>query len=135
MIAIIKIAVALAFLALAIGITQVVKSGRRTVLIPIASWRENSITRHKRLANLALWLALTAVVLTETMVRFQGGFKSNWLFPIHLGFALPSLILIVTLRFFLTGLKNPRWHRRVAYTLVILFTGTLTTGVKLLFFS
>lgn len=87
---------------------------------------------HKRVTNTAFWLALVAVVMTETFVRLRGGVEANALFWIHLCLAIPFLVTLAILRFWLTGLKKPTTHRKLGYLCMFLFGGTLITGLTLL---
>jgi len=98
-----KLAVVAAGLVLTWRIYQTMKYGRRAARLPFG---EAEFYKHKRYANQSFWTAVVAVVITEIAVRFLGA-SHDWVFWVHLiFFASPCLLLLVILRFWLTGLKN-----------------------------
>jgi hypothetical protein len=88
---------------------------------------------HKSLATSALTLTVILVVLLEIAVRFGTAVPRGNLFAVHLGFALPFIVSLVSLRFWLTGLRYGKAHRYVAYGCLSAFAGTLLTGIWLMF--
>ena len=90
---------------------------------------------HRNYAHRVFWLALTAVVATEEFVRLNGGVQNWRLFFVHLSFAFPFLVSLTLLRFWVTGVKDARKHKRLAYFCLSQFVGTLVTGIILIFLS
>lgn len=92
-------------------------------------------TGHRRYATTATVIAVVAVVATEIFIRLHGGANGGPLFLIHLCFAIPFFLTLLTLRFYATGTRSPRVHRILAYSCCAAFVGALSTGAPLLFFK
>jgi len=93
---------------------------------------EADLSLHRQWANRSFWLSLLAVLLTELTVRLQGGVKNSDFLPIHLAFAVPFLVLLIMLRFWLTGVRSSMVHRWLAYACLAAYLGTFFTGFYLL---
>ena len=91
------------------------------------------LENHENHAKLLCWVTCGAIVLIELMVRFHGGLHLNPIFPTHLLFAIPFFASLVAMRFWATGLKDPRFHRLLALICLANFLGTITTGAILLY--
>ena len=91
------------------------------------------LTQHNRVAKNTFYLTLVAVAITEIFVRLNGGSTAHLILFIHLGFAAPFLCALAYTAFRHTGLKRPRTHKYFAYTCVLLYIGTLISGLTLLF--
>lgn len=94
--------------------------------------RRNVITKHVRHAGWSVWVTLGAIVAIESLVRLSHPSIMTRLFEVHLGFAVPFLITLLTLRFYLTGSRNGSLHRVFAYGCLIAYGGALITGSILL---
>ncbi len=129
-----KALVIAAFLVVAYFLGRTIRYGRR-----IAKQRRNgeelggSFARHKRYANQTFISTVVAIVITEVVVRLNGGADLTPLFAVHLSFALPFFILLTIARFWVTGLKSPRHHKKIIYSCLACFLGTLATGSVLLY--
>lgn len=97
--------------------------------------REDVKREHVWCAGFTLWSLIFAVLFIEIKVRL-GGFadRATWLILTHLFFAIPFLCALLLLRFKITGTKNLALHKKIAYTSIVLFVGTIITG-SLLFFN
>ena len=98
------------------------------------------LKKHKIWTTVAGVLMVVSIFITEIVVRFHN--KSilqtheghDLFFRIHLyGFAIPSGLLFLFLKFLMTGEKNKRRHRFWAYVMLFWYLCTLFTGFKLLF--
>jgi uncharacterized protein (DUF983 family) len=89
---------------------------------------------HKSAVNQALVVTIILIVLVELLVHFSPDLNTpSWLFRIHLLFAIPYLLLLIALRFWISGDKNPKAHKPLGYTTVAAYSGTLITGIAMLF--
>ncbi len=88
---------------------------------------------HKTYARCSLISTLILVILIELKVRMSGGAHLDWLFIVHLCFAIPFLLSLVGLNYRFNGLRS-NYHARIAYTCLVLFVGALATGVPFLKF-
>lgn len=91
------------------------------------------LTEHEWNAKVTCWITLAVVVITETFVRLNGGSGGSTLFWWHISFAAPFLTCLWYVAFRHTGIRRPKTHRYFAYTVVVLYVGTLFTGLSLLF--
>lgn len=87
------------------------------------------LAEHRFFANVAVWVTLVAVLLTEWYVHTHPG-PRHPLFLFHLfGFAAPYLLLLLIQRFWITGLRFPKAHKPLAYICAVAFAGTFITGL------
>ncbi len=137
---IMKCLITLAFLILGSLLYATAKNGRQAASLsrsntddPGISWACMLTTLyHQQLAKYSFLTSLFAVLLTESYVRLNGGVHNKGLFHIHLGFALPLFAILAVLRFWLTGLSNPRQHKTLGYICLASYVGTVVTGLILL---
>ncbi len=88
---------------------------------------------HRRYATLTFWVTITAIILTEGMVRVGGGIRGpGTLFGVHIILDAIFLGSLITNRFVVTGLKNRGVHRFFAYTCLVSYGGVFVTGFILL---
>jgi hypothetical protein len=94
------------------------------------TWKSSRrLSDHKSWANLSFWSTVVAILVTEGMVRLNGGVTLDPLLAIHLGFAGSFLALFLSLRFWITGLKKRRLHKVMGYTCFAVYTVTFATGM------
>ena len=91
------------------------------------------LSEHKVYARSTFYLALIAVVITEGYVRLSGGSQAGVFLFVHLALALPFLTTLALMVFKYTGLRNRHIHKRLAYSCLVLYIGTILTGFSLLF--
>jgi hypothetical protein len=79
-------------------------------------------------------ISTLAILLTEYMVRKNGGTQGSVLFWIHLPIALSFWLLqgILLLRIWFPIFQAPMLHRRMAYSCIGLYLGTFVTGIMLI---
>lgn len=95
------------------------------------SLRNEAITHHVLWANRSLGAVLGAVLLIEIAVLLAGSGEHRDILPYHLPFALTFLLLLVLLRWWITGATYPRLHKVFAYTCLGCFVAVLGTGIYL----
>lgn len=91
----------------------------------------HAIFAHRDIARKTLFATLFAVIITEVMVRVNGGVQDLHLFWVHIAFAAPFLLLL-TIQQWLTGFRTPMIHKALGYSCLVTFVGTLVTGGMLL---
>lgn len=117
-----KLAIISISLLLIWSMSRTIFTGRR-----VQAQRSGLVLRHRTYGYCTFVLTLVQIGLVEASVRTAGGASVDALLFCHLAFALPYLLtLLLLLRF--TGNRSPR-HGRLAYTCVVLFVGTIITGV------
>lgn len=85
--------------------------------------------QHKRVANHTLLATVFLIFSIETFSYFSiGSMTGTGLFVVHMFFAVPFLLLLITLRFWITGVARRRLHKPLAYTAAGCFLGVLITG-------
>lgn len=122
-----KIIVFLGFLSVLYSLARTVWAARRSL--------EPGLPNHRRWATTTLCLALFSIVMTELFVRFNGGVQDKQFVIFHLSLAVPFFLSLLTLRFFMTGIKDPFIHRILAYSCLGFFLGTFVTGIVLLWYA
>jgi hypothetical protein len=106
------------------------------VLVCLAlSWKNaKRLAVHKKWTTFSVVGTLVAVGLTEAMVQFSiATDPRSTLFWVHMCFALPFLVLLLVLRFWMTGVHNVKVHRPMGIGVMALYGGTFLTGMTLLF--
>lgn len=122
-----KIAVLTAFVLIGVMLYETWRHARAQ------SARAASLSTHRRLGRKTLAATLAAVVLTEVLVRSNGGLKQDiLLLCVHFVFAAPFLLLLIGQQW-LHGFKMPTLHRVLGYSCFVLYTGTVTSGSVLLY--
>lgn len=92
---------------------------------------ETLIMFHRGLARSIFALLAVFVVLIEIAVRLTTHVRYDTFFVVHFSFAIPCFAGIAALNFSLDGLKY-EYHGRLAYATLVLFTGTVLTGIPLI---
>jgi hypothetical protein len=87
---------------------------------------------HQWSAYVFLSLFVAYIFAIEIHVRTIGGSVIDRAFCIHLGFAIPTLLLSLGLVSKFNG-KQSRYHRLLAYMTGFLMIGTNVTGIPLIF--
>lgn len=101
-------------------------------VVTLAGAQDAALTRsYEQSVRQALTLLVVFVCLVEIGVRFKGGATFNLLFWAHILFAVPLLVILVILNFWLIGTQN-EYHVLLAYVSTGLFVGTLGTGVPMI---
>lgn len=99
----------------------------------IQTENQDNLKNHRILMRDSLYLVLIGVVFVEVFISLIGRERS-WLLWLHLGFAVPFLLLLLDLNFHHTGLRTPSLHRKLGYFCIyILYLGMTATGAILLF--
>lgn len=76
---------------------------------------------------------VVGVVGIELLVQKHGGlWDTSWLAWLHGIFVVACIVLLSLLPSCFTGLKHPKTHAPLAYTLIVVYCGMLTTGSVLL---
>lgn len=141
MLVLLKCLVVLLFSTLGIFLYITAKSGRELARLnrelTTDADKEKIATKiifHNINAEASFGICFMSVVYTEIFVQLNGGVNpvNKELFWVHLGFALPLFISLATLRYWLTGIKNPRIHKWLGYICLISYCGTFLTGMTLL---
>ena len=125
----------LAFGIVVIGIAVLATCVWRTILWGRKCAGEGTVhmPHHKRMVNYTLCATVVLILFIEVFSKFADiHIKDTWLFVVHLSFAVPFLLLLIALRFWVTGERYRRLHRPLAYTLAGSFIGVLVTGVLIL---
>jgi hypothetical protein len=121
--------VALKLLVLILGVLLI-----SSLSLTIYQGRRRAISKHQRSANYFFWLMVLAILIIESIVRIRGGVTVDPLFIIHLCCSISFFIGLTVLRFYLTGLRSPSYHKYLAYGLLPLFLISASTGTWLLLF-
>jgi hypothetical protein len=118
----------------AVGGRELARLKRERVNDVTIKLRAINRTFHEINANASFEICFVSVVLTEIFVRLNGGVspENKQLFWVHLGFALPLILSLATLRFWLTGIHSPRIHKWLGYLCLTSYIGTFLTGMILL---
>lgn len=127
-----KILIAVVLVVFLYNLFQTVKHGRKYAHV---FWSEEvDLANHKKYAKRAFEIAVFAVLVVETVVRFNKPLYDT-LFWVHLCFfAIPCFVLLALIRFKYTGLKHPKVHGKfIYYGLLPALVGTLLTGIPLLY--
>ena len=118
-----------------------VKLSRKKYLIS-ENLGDIQLKKHEFWTTAAGWFMVFSIGATETVVYLhkqsllfrQEGSTHSTFFYVHLYcFAIPSFLLFLYLKWWMTGEKNKGRHRLLAYVMLFWYTGTLFTGFKLLF--
>jgi hypothetical protein len=91
------------------------------------------VAEHKKLSKHTLRVLIVAIVVTEIMVRVKGGSQYDAAFFQHIIADGCFLILFLVTIYWVNGLKNPLYHRALAYATIFLYAAVLWTGLPLLF--
>ena len=117
-----------AVLLLAVLMCRVIHRG----MVCAASGKQN-LLEHQRAATQALLATAFLIVVVEVFVQFSIEHTASWqLFVVHMSAAIPFLVLMITLRFWMNGLRYPRTHKLLAGVTTACFVGVLVTGLLLL---
>lgn len=120
--------VVLAIAALAACVWRTILWGQKCAVEGMAH-----VPQHKRMVNYTLCATVALILLIEVFSKFADvHVKDMWLFVIHLIFAVSFLLLLIVLRFWITGVTHRHLHKPLAYTLAGSFLGVLVTGVLIL---
>lgn len=95
------------------------------------NFRKRLVREHRELAGLFLGGFIFLLIVAELMVRFSEPSDRGWLFYTHLGFAIPSLILLLLIYYKFNGIRYWRAHRYLANSALVLSLGTVITGAYL----
>src|SRR5262245_33602233 len=121
-----KILIGVAFVAVLVGLIVTLYYGEDLCV----SFRK--LRHHKKAANWTLGALVVAIALTEIFVRINGGVQHPKVLMFHLCAAIPFVILVFLLRFWVTGIRYPGTHGFLAFMCIILFVLTLFSGFYLL---
>lgn len=126
-----KLSIALLF----IFITLFFLAGLYSIKLYVRDRRRSRIYMegHRAYMRLAVFTTIVGVLFVEGFIRLAGGYQANTLFWVHLGFAVPFLLSLLTLAFWKNGLRSPAFHRKLGYFCLSSFVGVLLTGGILLF--
>lgn len=100
------------------------------------------LKKHEFWTTIAGLLMVLSIGITETVVYIhkqsilfrQEGNTHSTFFYVHLYcFAIPSFLLFLYLKWWMTGEKHKMRHRFLAYVMLVWYLCTLFTGFKLLF--
>ena len=94
--------------------------------------RRERVEKHRSLAKTIFWLTVTMIGAIKVLIWVANAKPHGTLFQIHLGFAIPFVILFSLVAFKFTGLKYPNNHWLLSYSATVLWVGTFTTGALLL---
>ena len=87
---------------------------------------------HKAYMRTAAVVTIFGILLVETFVSVLGT-ERGWLFWVHLSFAVPFLLSLLSLVLWVTGLRFPNVHGKWGYVCIFVFyVGMLATGILLL---
>lgn len=118
-----------AILLLTVCVYRTVQWGRRCA----AGSESMDVQQHKRVATHALLATFFLIFSIETFSYFSTEHMTGtWLFMVHMFFAVPFLVLLLVLRFWVTGVSKKRMHKPMAYTAAFCFAGVLVTGIFML---
>ncbi len=95
---------------------------------------DHLLSRHRGLVACIGCLTVLAVVLVEAQVRLSPApTESPLLLAFHLTFdgLLVLVFAAIVMRF--TGLRDPVWHKRLAYSFFIVYAAVIGTGTMLLY--
>jgi hypothetical protein len=127
-----KLLTAIAVVALLWQMLELWKLGRKLTIFH----DPHLLARHRATVASIGCLALVAIALIELQVRLSPNpyaAVSPWLFGFHL-LVDATLVLVgavIVLRY--TGLRDPWWHRRLAYTIYVLLFISAVTGSWMLY--
>ena len=126
MITVVLVACAIGILAWCVGCT--VRAGKKCAVSGHAS-----LPAHQRAVNHTLFATIALILLIETLSQLSTTHATGgWLFKVHLAFAVPFVLLLVLMRFWITGLRWRSAHRVLAYTVAFCFVGVFVTGLSML---
>jgi hypothetical protein len=92
---------------------------------------ELQLTHHQDATNLALWYVPLGVLFIEIGVLTRPPGLSPAILWVHLPFAVAFFILLIVLRFWMTGLKS-RHHKHLGRTCTACFAGMFSTGAAMI---
>ncbi|MEK7493927.1 MAG: hypothetical protein AAB630_02085 [Patescibacteria group bacterium] len=94
-----------------------------------ANQEDAYVTLHTRCINIALLALVAGVVSVRAFAWMKGGMRHDWLYFLHLSFVIPFAVLLILLRFKITGKSEYKaYHRPLAYMCLALYLGVLVTG-------
>ena len=131
---VLKIATAIFVLGLFWQCIEVWIAGRRLAHCQTPLNKELLMTQHKRRVLLLVLLTLLALAPIELMVQLSPNKgRAEPLFVTHLcidALLVPLCLALVT---YVTGKRQPRWHKPLVYVFFTVYALAATTGLVLLY--
>jgi ABC-type Fe3+ transport system permease subunit len=94
-------------------------------------YRKAIIRQHKDLATMFFIGVVFLLIIAEITVRISAPTKREWLFYLHLTFAIPGFLGLLAIYFKYNGVKHQKIHSSLSHIVLDLMFGALVTGVPL----
>lgn len=91
--------------------------------------------RHETHAKVLFWFMVVFVAFLELGVRLRGGSHKDALFWAHICLAVPLFVVLLVMRFWLTGEVSPGIHLRLGLLASALMSGVVATGIPMIYRS